>query len=641
MIPAELRAPGADRVLLEYLIAEFRTIRSERAQLEQDWSRWQEVYRARSPQGDVTFPFPGASKVTIPVAATDIDIFVAQMLGILWSTPNLWAVPARKAQMVTLAPKLEEWLTWAQGPGELNMYPTVTDWVTGVAKLGTGLLKQRYAREKKLVYEWREMPGGQIYENHVERTVLDRPDVSMVQLADFWVSPNFNDLQRAPCTFERVPLSWGQLEARANAGIYGDISKLAFWHKSLQGQQRNVYQNAQQQLDHFLPSRGETFDIIEAWCDFDIDGRGRRPIVATFHELSNALLRVDYNPTFGQERPYSVARFIRNEGRFYGIGLCEIYESAQDEITAMHRQRLDSGTIRNSQVYKGRKGVVKSGTEIFPGAVLVMENPAEDLIPMNMGLGAGDTIGAESFLLQYMKQRTGVSDYMAGGAGSNGIPYSAATTAVEMLKQGKLKVDQVMREIRDALSETGRRVLEYYAQFDQGQKIAAVLGDEDALIVQGILALPLDMLRAGVGVEIAATSAHLNKETQLRTQQLIYEMVLQFYTQLFQAMQIAVNPQVPPELRAAAAQMMHGGTILMRRILETYNEQEVDQIIPDLRGLVTSGNAQLSALQGAIGGGAPMGAFPGAPPGVPAIGPGPAGAVPTGPFGAPQTQLAA
>lgn len=637
MIPASTLHPRAVPTLMEYLTTEIRQVRSERAGLEQDWVRFQEIYRARMPREVPTFPFHGASRVTVQVAATDVDIFVAHMMGTLYASPNLWSSTAGKPEMTELAPRWQEFLQRMQ-ESELGMYGQLKDWVTEVAKLGTGVLKQRYVREQKKVYEWRELPGGQRFEQQAMRLVRDTPEVRRVALADYYQPAGFATPKEAPWAGERLKLTMAQLEARQRAGIYMDVQRLGLWSQQPATHQGAFYDQALGRLQNFVPSRPSHYEILEFWLDFDIDGDGlREPIVATIHEPSNTLLRLDFNPFFTQEKPYSTARFIAVEGQFYGIGLCELYESIQDEVTAMHRQRLDGGTIRNAPVFKGRRGEIKSDTPIFPGAVLLMNSPADDLLPMFMGQsGTNDSISAEAFLLQYAKQRSGVSDYMAGGAGSSNMAYSAPTTTIEMLKQGRLKIDMSMRELRDALRETGRRVTELYAQFDQTRKLEAVLGAQDAMVVQQFLSLPIDVLREGLVIDVTATDAHLNKETQIRTNQIIYGMVLEFYGQLMQGLQIAVNPQVPPPLQAAAAQMIQGGTILMRRILDTYDVQDADQIIPNLRSLVTSGQQQLGALQGAIPGGAGMGLGPVQSSGMAGYGAGVAGPAGGSPQGPPQ-----
>jgi hypothetical protein len=94
---------------------------------------------------------------------------------------------------------------------------------------------------------------------------------------------------------------------------------------------------------------------------------------------------------------------------------------------------------------------------------------------------------------------------------------------------------------------------------------------------------------------------------------------------------LAINPQVPPQLRQLAMQMVEGGTILMRRILDAYGIQDAKRLVPAIEEIMGNGQQQLNSIQGALGAGA------GQPPGYagqPGLGP-----VPPGFGGAMQTGL--
>ena len=635
-------------ILSDWLLFELQTARADRAQLEEDWIRYAKVYRARPQDLVKEFPFRGAANLEIPVAATDVDTTVAGLLGVLFGAPNLWSCEGLKPEMLDFAARLEEYLEWAQET-ELKMYGTTVDWVNEIVKLGTGVLKQRYLREQKKMFEWRETPQG-ILQQMVLRLATDRPDVSRVALANFYVPGTARDLATAPWCAERLSLTWTQLENRVRAGIYAPdlLVKIGAYFRSQQPVSPYArYETEQEMLDHFMPSHRDKFELFEFWTEYDIDGDGEpETLVCTLHEPTRAYARIDYNPFFHQEKPYSLARFIRQEGSIYGLGLCEILEMAQAEVSTMHCQRIDNGTIRNSVLFKARRGSgVKADEAVWPGRIFLMDS-TEDLVPMPMGYEAQSTLQEEEALINYYRGRTGISAYDRGGAGTPAISYSTATTTVQMLQQGRLRLDQTLREIQSALAETGQRVVELYQQFSQGQKPYLVMGDKDGEVVNEILQFPLDTIRLGVAIKVTATNAQLNKETRIRTDQVIFGLVTQFYQQLFQGMAIVVNPQYPPPLRVLAAQMVQGGLILARRILDAYGQQDLDRIIPDMEQLnaTTQGLANLG-IGGPVGpgqaigggGGAP-GAGPGQPSGVPALPPGVSGAYVTGVQPAPAFQ---
>lgn len=637
MIP-DLNPRAADNIL-QYLTYELQRVKGERSEKEADWARWAEIYRARPKTKVKDFPFRGASNLVIPVMATDVDTTVAAVMGVLYGAPNLWSCEGLRPDALNYAARLEEFLEWAQEQ-ELSMYSTTHDWINEAVKLGTGILKQRYLREQKKVFEWRELGPGRTTQQVVRKLVTDRPEVRWVPLNNFYIPANAPDVADAPWCGERLELTWSQIDARVRAGIYREdlMSKLGIhWRDQQPKSQYSGYQDKQAELDNFMPGIGDKFELFEFWLDADLGDGEPTALVCTIHIPSNTYARIDYNPFFFQEKPYSATRFVRIEGQFYGLGLGEMQGMFQEEISTMHNQRIDGNTIRNTVLFKARRGAVKADEPIWPSRIFLLDDPVNDLLPMSMGVGSSDTIGDEQFTLRYSRQRAGISDYEMGGAGNPAISYSAATTTVEMLKQGRMRLDQFLRECHKGLSETGQRVVELYQQFDQGGKPYLVMGDKDGEVVNQILHFPLDTIRLGVAVRTTATNAQYNRETKIRTDQVIYGLVMQFYQQLFMAMQIVVNPQLPPPLRILATQMIHGGTTLARRILDTYGTQDLDQIIPDLSAL-NDISQQLGGLapQQAVGpGGAPVGQSPQGSAGLPSGSAGPAGLLGAG-AGTPQ-----
>lgn len=646
-------APDRVATLMDWLYYDIERARADRAQLDQDWLRFQEVYRARPDPGIKEFPFRGAANLKIQVAATDIDTTVAGIMGVLYSSPNLWSCEALKPEMLDFAPRLEEFLEWAQEQ-ELGMYGTVRDFVIELCKLGTSVVKQRYSRQQKKMFEWRETPQGVIQQMTL-KLASNHPEVSHVSLPNFWVPSTVTELKYAPWCAERLVLTWQQIDARIRAGLYrpDTMDRLGAYWRANQGYGRaamwgnqpstpyQFYQQGQERLDHFTPSLRDTFEIFEFWPTFDIDGDGEpEELVCTIHLPTRTYLRIDYNPFFHQEKPYSVARFMVQEDRFYGIGLCEMLEMPQIEVSTMHCQRIDNGTIRNTALFKAKRGgIIKADEPVWPGRFFLVDNPQTDIEPMQMGYPAESTIPEEELLINYARQRSGVSTYEQGGAGNPAISYSTATTTIQMIQQGRLKLDGTLREIQRALTETGQRVTEMYQQFNQQGKPYQVMGDKDGAAVTQILSFPLDTIRLGVAVKVTATTSQLNKQTRIQTDQVIYALVTQFYQQLFQGMTVVVNPQVPPQLRILAAQMIQGGLVLARRILDAYDLQDIDRIVPDMEQLnnvtqqLTAGfgaQPQLALGPGPGAGAAGMGA--GAPnaPGIPVATPGTAGAPQSG-----------
>lgn len=603
MIPYNELNLNAAGVLMNYLREEITRALNDRRPLEEQWLRWQRMYKAIPEQEIKEHPFYGAANLVLPVIATDVDTIFSRLMGILFTPPNLWSCQPLREDAVQWAPRLQEFLRWAQN-NELEAYDSTADFLLELAKLGTGVLKQRYRRKMEEVYEYRETPYGTI-QQHSNVLTKDSPVQQHVSLWDFLVpAGTTNRLQDAPWCAERITLTWAQLQERIAQGIYQASDRLAAWHARDRG---SWITQELQRMDRFMPTLADKFELWEVWTKFDIRGVGRPvSVVCTIHLPTMTYLRIDYNPFFHQEYPYSIARYLRQEKRFYGIGLAEMGETFQEEGSTMHNQRLDSHTIANSTMMKGRKGIgIKEDEPIFPGRWFLVDQ-MDDVQSLPMGRNYDSSVQDEQATMSYRVARTGVNDYITG-ASSASVGYAAAFTNQMQEQRAGERFQQTLREIREALGDSGKRLVELYQQFNQGGKVFSVMGPREGEIVTQVLQFPLELIRHSVSVEVTATNATLNKDMQVRTNTILMEMMTQFYAQLMQGMGLIMNPQLPMPMKQLAYQMILGGVTLMRRLLDSYDVQDIDAIVPRIEEILNGGQQQLNTIGGMAG----QGAYPG------------------------------
>lgn len=617
MIPANLVNPAAVDNLMVYLTTELYRAQAERKPLEQIWMRYHEAYRALPPQGFNNYPLAHSANLSIPVIATDVDTIYARLMAMYFGQDALWTCRPLNDQMVDFAPRLEEFLAWAQDH-ELRIYDPIADWLLETAKLGTGVLKTRYTRESKKVYEFREVLDGmgnvQTLERQAKILLKDHPEVSHVSLWNFFLPSGYSDVQKAPWCAEKIPLSWPQLVQRMKSGLYTNIDRLGQQWAQSRGSMVDMNLD---RLDSYIPSRGDKFDAYEFWLDWDIDADGEdEAVVCTIHPDTRTYLRLDFNPFFNQEKPYDFSRYLRLEKRFYGVGIAEMLFAFQQEISTMHNQRLDNQSIANAMMFVALKnGNIKQDEPLFPGRILFVDD-LNEIKPLPLGIPTTVDMQQEQLTLSYASRRTGVNDFVEGNTGGSSN-YATATTAVQQLREGAKRIDQTIRENRRCLSSVGVRVTELYQQFNQGGKAYMAMGPEDGAYVQKILTFPMEIIRAGVAIDVSAASAAHNKEVELRSNVMIMQQVTQYYMQLLQTLQIAINPQMPPQIQAMAHDAAIGGSIMMRRILDASGVQDTDRIVPDVQTILNAGQFQLNPLQAALGGGTPMGSGFGGAPGIP------------------------
>jgi hypothetical protein len=209
VIPTSQMDPRQVSNLMEYLRTEIPQALSDRAPLEERWIKYHLGYRAMPVDTRKDFPFIGAANLVLPVIATDVDTVFSRLMGILFAPDNLWSCKPLNEMMVDYAPRLQEFLQWAQ-TAELGVYGAIADFLLELCKLGTGILKTRYTRETKQVYQFRETDRGTV-EQILRLLIKDHPVVEHVSLFDFLVPPGASSIQAAPWASERLNLTWGQV----------------------------------------------------------------------------------------------------------------------------------------------------------------------------------------------------------------------------------------------------------------------------------------------------------------------------------------------------------------------------------------------------------------------------------------------
>lgn len=584
--------------LLWYLIQELERTMGDRGVLEREWERWEKVYRARPSQSKKDFPFAGASNLVVPVAATDVDTLFSRMMGLLFEPGNLWSVSAQRPEMIDMAVAMQDFLEWAQH-NEIHPYRAVGNWLLEMHKLGTGVMKQRYTREMKKVFEWREL-GGRTWQQQAIIMLKDHPSLDHVRLWDFFIPAGYPTIEGAPWVAERIRLTWPQFMNRVKAGIYTNADKVGSWFFN---PPVNQVQARMDRLSHYQASINTQMEFYEFWLDYDIDGDGwDEALVCTIHLDSWTYVRLDYNPWFNQEKPYSSGQFMRDVNSFYGIGLCEMLDQFQEEITALHNQRVDNGTVCNSQMYAYRRSntAIKKNEPSYPGRFIPTDDPSKDIVAIPLGAGMGSALAAavesEGVTRQEAQRRTGVNDYVQANA-SPAVGYGAAYTTQQMLLQSDKRFGETLRSVRDVLNESGTRLLELYQQFFQGGKPYVAVGQTAGQLVNVVLQFPLDLIRKGLKVTVTAIDSSTSKEAQIRTTTLVFQQLQQFYQNYLQMLSFTMNPQMPPQIKQVAMQAAEGSAVLMRRLLDLYGQKDYDRMIPDLQGANASQQQQLANIR--------------------------------------------
>ena len=573
------------------------------------WQDQIEQWRAKLPSGVKEFPWPGASNLRFPLTAIHSDPVYADLMQSFHGADQFWHVsPIYAPQLTPHANALREALTVVDRD-YLRLREVNEKAFLYAIILGTGVYKTHWVHSTRRVKDYGE--DGAITER---LKVTSRPAIEHVPLNHFFLPADAWDIDPdapvggAQWVAQKFFLTEGQLNAAVGTigGYFPAYDKKAVEivksYLSDRPQEDTVDQKIRQ-LDEYTPWQSDKAELYEVWMRYDVDGDGiEEDLVVIWHQETETILRATYNPYFHGQRPFENVRFLPGFG-FYGIGMAEIDEWAQETMTKLLNAQIDNVMVANTRMYTVPRGM-NASNDVFPGKTWAV-GPGEQVGEVRLGDIYPSLPTTMTFMLQMAESRVGVSELRQGNI-SNLPSRTPAATTLTALQEGKNRHDEVMASMRLPFGRIGVRVLQLVAQYMQEdpqrwqQYFNATLGQTDAALVLEVLAQPVSEIGDTFGVVPTATSSAANKEADKQNFVAVLQLVSQIYPQLVQTAMLI--EQAPPGSIAAqtALSAYTGGVELLKRLLERFDIQNPEQYVPDLQALQQQGAAGLPG-QGQIG----------------------------------------
>lgn len=598
--------------------------------------KWRGAYEARPRETTRMFPFQNASNLVIPIVAIHADTLHARVMsGIFKTNPlfvaKLYGQQGREANQLKEA--YQEFMQYVGvEPQELDLYRVYNEWILEAIKYGTSTIKtpwEKIMRDFMLPLSVEAPLAGYsaTEKDFLNETVYEGPRPEKIPFDSFGIPPASKTIEAADIKYHRKTLLRWELEERGFAGIY-DKDKVqtvlaqADRHSPTEAQQ----QNEQQAGAKTVTSYGhEEYDIYECFIKWRYDQDKFAPrMIGSYHLKSDTLLRTVYD-NFPEEW-FVGARLSHRDDMYPGYGFAEILWYFQEEASLKHNGRNDNQTIANTRVWRVHPdSKLHQGYRVYPGAMLPADE--KEIEPLAHGEISQTNIEEEKLTLELAERRSGVSPPQQGfGAGTmsgkRGV-YSAMGT-LSLLQEGNRRTDLTISDMRDSHTRLGRIVsLQYHllgkdSQFHERR--LKLFGESSERIKQA-LAFISDRKLA---LPVYAATASVNKEVEKQNDIMLKQISTQHYMMISQLLAQLQQPNVPPEVKKYALEVVDAANLLMKNIFKNFGHDDVDQLVPDpIKGL-------MAQPQGANNGqpqppGQPQGQNPPQPQQLPPMAPGAAG----------------
>lgn len=607
--------------LSAWLSGEIEDFFVERQATVENWSKWQRQFWAEPEQTKKDFPFENAANVVIPLTAIAVEAVVARIMNTLFASEPFFSIRKHQHSMQAEVRALEKFLQMeTENRKSIDLFPVVHDMVLECVKLGTCVGKSGYKREFKKANDSEGRP--RFYETYNSATL------EYVPVNNFMMRMIDSDPQDAAWCGERHSFSWAQLKRMGQSGrmMADKVEEIKAWWINTNFDSEVGEGDAEETKREVADQEilwSATFDIDEIWCSFDVDQDGfDEEIVIDFHKDSGTILSIRYNWYRDYHRPYGIGQYQRVEGLWLGLGVAKQNEQFQEEVTTIHRQRLDNATLANTTQLVIKKGSGYGPDEpIFPGKIWFLNDPDRDLKNFKMAEVYASSYNNEDAIVRYSEKRTGVNEVLLGMP-VDGTP-GTATGDLQRVEEANKRFVLVLRNFRYFLGGLGLDLICNYAQFGARNRHFLMLPEKDAIEVEKIFRMDPALLRQGLVVDLDVTDSITNKQVEQQQWMGVMNIMQNYYNVMMQNLQLIAQVQGDPTVLLEKAQRMAiSMDYIVSQLMQTMGVDETDvfELFPGEIDAIENGGGNgngggtqpgpadpTSALNGAGGGGRPAG----------------------------------
>lgn len=547
-------------------------------------------------------PWPGASNIEIQVIATNSDQLLARVMAMymtdpIWSTKIYGDIEQGKGDDQRSA--VEKFLgNMALSPAELDFYRVEEAWFSSTIRNGTGIIKFPwiYNVENQIVAT--DGISGEDYKFETREIIrLDGPRPENVPLNKFLIDINTQKLEDSSFKAHIITLSRKKLEDRKALKFFSDkdIDDIIAQPDRSSSDILQTYIEKGQGIDNYATGNlSDEYDIYECWFKYQHNGKNYR-LVALHHPRSKTRLACFFNYYPDNMDIFEDAKLAYDDDQYYGYGFAEMLKAYQDEISELHRQRINAKTLSNTTAFRVNKNSkLHSILQFYPGVLVPADQGEIERIELNNP--QADSLDGENLSLALVKERTGI-DPATGGTGGGivnakrGIYSSQGTFAV--LQQQNSRTGLRMSDMRSAHSRAGNKFAKMYANFGLGKKLRE-FGDNAEALREAF-----ENIKSGkLGLSVRASTASMNKELEKQNDIMLSQTLTGLYQADAQIIQALGMSGMPPDLKEYYIEVLRAKQSLYKQIVQNFGHDDAARLIPVPKFLKAGRPNELNAQQG-------------------------------------------
>ena len=590
-------------------------------------------------------PFKNSSNINVPMTSTISQGLYAKVKGMFDAREPFWTAKALQVgnqQDVTDFKALTRYLEIiSKSPYDLNLEEVKRDLHLETSHIGTCFVKvpwtTRYWNLKK------EEEG--LLESKGDVFLHDGPEIIPIPIERVKYPKGKNKIADLPWISVDYTLTEEELREREARGTYDNIEDVLS-----AGKRENLSENEEAEQKNEDLDYGETvglYDIVEFYVFYDYDKDGiAEDLILTIHPESETCLKQQVN-SLGI-RDLVTTKHMHRSFSLTGRGVGQMTESLQEEMNGIHNLRNDNMKVANLRMIAVKRGSqIGLRENVYPGKIFQLDNPREDINPIQLGEVYPSSLQAEENTMQYAHQVVGLSTTQLGFESQVLGTRDSGTMQKNRMQAGDTILTSIAEGLVDSWSKIGMLVFMQLARNKdrvmRRERMAMRLSEEELESLERVLGIPFEEIPFRISFSIKVTTAENTFENQRQNKLMLNQMYTQFVQQVSPVAMQIFGPQSEQMLMGAPLLFKHllrsyiGSCKIMGDVFKFFGEENPDDYVPDVKELDRFMDAinvdlnqgylqklmqmQMMAQQMQAQGGGMQGQPPGQPPGSPAPAP--------------------
>jgi hypothetical protein len=399
--------------------------------------------------------YEGLANIFVPEILRAVETVVAKLYGLIFSQPDWYSYAGRDDNMDE-GPAVALTKLVGYQMDENGFKSRVMDSLRQMVITGLTV--------RKVLWDFQEVsrkvpkrgPQGEVATEQKVETIRDTWTFEPVDLLTFHISDiniPYNDIKKARWIGEQYLVHKNYVKERCKKGWYSILMKpvLEDAVSASDSQSSNAVRDRLTSAGFQNISNKDKIEIIERWgllearhvhSPEELAEKGLEPddMVESVVIIANrvAILKLEANPFWHNEKPYVVCPYIPKEFELPGIGIAQIGESLQEEINDTRNQTMDNKTLVLACMWLKERssGIKNSELTIRPNGVIHTNN-VNGLVPLRPPIVAGVGTNMEGIAKNDLRESAGASSNLQGIAQS-GVDTATESSLINRESMGRL-----------------------------------------------------------------------------------------------------------------------------------------------------------------------------------------------------------